>query len=208
MFTVGTPSRLDFRHCALPICILLATAISVQASSTVIYSFSGRGGDGSTPNTSLVFDSAGNLYGATQSGGSGPCLNGCGAVFELSPTSEGGWQESVIYSFQSAGDLPVGGLTMDNAGNIYGLISGGNTNACGSVYRLSPGNGGWTESVLYAFCAGGTGGHGRTPVGKVVFDSQGNLWGATALGGLHDTGVIYTLTPTTSGMWTQTVQYQ
>jgi uncharacterized repeat protein (TIGR03803 family) len=199
-----------FLRFALPVLVLLATTTSLHASASVIHSFLGIT-DGSTPSTSLVFDAAGNLYGATQLGGNGACGHGCGTVYELSPATGGGWTESVIYNFQGGGSAdgayPVGGLTMDAAGNIYGLTTAGGANGCGTVYRLTPGTGGWTESVLYGFCAAGNNGDGSSPAGKVIFDSAGTLYGVTALGGPHNTGIVYTLTPTTSGMWTQIVLY-
>jgi uncharacterized repeat protein (TIGR03803 family) len=201
--------RLLFLRSVAAMFILLATVISVHASSSVIHSFLG-GTDGSTPGTSLVFDSAGNLYGATQLGGNHACTLGCGTVFELSPATGGGWTESVIYNFQGgAGDgaSPIGGLTIDANGNIYGITSGGGPNGCGTVYRLSPGSGGWTESVLYGFCPSGSRGGGSNPAGNLIFNSAGILYGITAHGGRNNTGVAYSLTPTTSGMWTQTVLY-
>jgi uncharacterized repeat protein (TIGR03803 family) len=196
---------------ALAIVILLAALTSAKATSTVVHSFAG-GSDGKTPSTSLIFDTAGNLYGATNIGGSGACSFGCGSVFELSPAAGGGWTESVIYSFQgsgaSDGAFPTGALTMDVAGNIYGVTSGGGSNGCGTVYRLSPNGSAWTESVLYSFCANGSTVDGSTPVGKVVqFDSAGNLYGVTAGGGAHSTGVVYMLVPTAVGLWTQTLLY-
>jgi hypothetical protein len=96
---------------------------------TVLYTFQG-GSDGSSPIGDLIFDSAGNLYGTTQYGGGGSCsLNGyqgCGTVFELSPNGNGGWTETILYSFQdsSDGEQPSAGLIFDGAGNLYGTTSG------------------------------------------------------------------------------------
>jgi len=203
-------SRSMFVRVAMPFLLLLASTISLHATASVIHSFLG-GTDGSTQGTSLVFDTAGNLYGATQVGGNPACSHGCGTVFELSPATGGGWTESVIYTFQGggAGDgaNPIGGLTIDAAGNLYGETLTGGTHGCGTVYRLAPGTSGWTETVLYGFCASGHNGDGSNPAGKVIFDSAGTLYGVTTLGGRNNTGVVYTLTPTTSGMWTQTVLY-
>lgn len=74
-------------------------------------------------------DEAGNLYGATGYGGTGPCLvlgvaTGCGTVYELSPPAKAGdpWTEKVLYSFQGGGDgdLAQGSLVFDGEGDLYG----------------------------------------------------------------------------------------
>ncbi len=81
---------------------------------------------------------------------------------------------------------PVGPLTVDDAGNYYGNAQGGpelcNTYySCGSVYELSPqSDGTWSETNLYSFQGGANGGH---PVGNLVRDAAGNLYGAVAWGG-------------------------
>jgi uncharacterized repeat protein (TIGR03803 family) len=178
---------------------------------SIIYFFKGQGvGDGLGPNTNLVFDGSGNLYGTTSEGGT----QNLGAVFELSP-SGGGWSESVLYSFagSSAGQYPFGGLIFDGSGNLYGTTSGGGSAAptcgtgCGVVYELSPGSGGWSETVLHPF--NGTDGFG--PTGNLIFDGSGNLYGVTQNGGSVTNacsgagcGVVYELSPA-SGGWSETV---
>ena len=133
-------------------------------TETVLHSFS-YGTDGIYPSAGLIFDATGNLYGTTTEGGTGSgCGNdGCGTVFELSPNGNGGWTETVLYSFCSQtnctdGATPVAGLILDAVGNLYGTTNaGGNffSNCpylCGTVFKLSPnGNGGWTETVLHSF---------------------------------------------------------
>jgi uncharacterized repeat protein (TIGR03803 family) len=101
----------------------------------VLYAFQG-GSDGSSPSSGLIFDALGNLYGETEGGG-----NGNGTVFELSPNSNGGWTETVLYSFQGGNDgiAPSDGLVFDQAGNLYGTTYdyttyGGN----GTAFELSP----------------------------------------------------------------------
>jgi len=118
----------------------------------VLYDFRGQP-DGSGPSGNLVFDAAGNLYGTTGVGGTGPnCVGdpGCGTVFELSPNGDGSWTESVLYSFQDGSDgagYPQG-LTINSSGSLYG-VTGDNGSA---IYQLSPpqqGGGDWTETTLY-----------------------------------------------------------
>ncbi len=105
----------------------------------------------------------GNLYGTALDGGLQPSLNcffGCGTVFELSPSSGGGWTFQVIYSFTGAADgaVPGGDLVVDNLGNVYGTAqSGGTVNSncskgCGTVFELSPsGSSSWTLTTLHSF---------------------------------------------------------
>jgi len=174
-------------------------------TETVLYNFTG-GTDGGSPIGNLAFDSAGNLYGATNFGGNISCSRsglGCGVVFELSPTSSG-WQESVVHTFidKADGAYPLGGVTMDAAGNLYGTTSsGGNINdcpgqvsGCGTVFKLTPSSTGWTERALHTF-AQNAGGY--APQAGVVFDAAGNLYGTTETG-----GGVFKLTPTSSGPWT------
>jgi hypothetical protein len=141
---------------------------------SILYRFTG-GADGATPQSSLVFDSAGNLYGTAVSGGNfdGACGEsdpdyGCGVVFELSPQAEGSWTEQVIYSFTGLGDgaYPAANVTFDSAGNLYGTIQlGGQCQSdCGGVYgygtvfELTPnGSPTWNETTLYAFQYGSAG---------------------------------------------------
>ncbi|MGB6677132.1 MAG: choice-of-anchor tandem repeat GloVer-containing protein, partial [Terriglobales bacterium] len=165
----------------------------------VLYAFQG-GTDGSSPSSGLIFDAAGNLYGETEGGGA----YGGGTVFELSPSSNGGWTETVLYSFQggSDGSEPSDGLVFDQAGNLYGTTLYGGANGGGTAFELSPNsNGGWTETVLYSFDANN---QASTPQG-VIFDQKGNLYG-TALGlvgcgykGDEYCGAVFELSPNSNG---------
>jgi uncharacterized repeat protein (TIGR03803 family) len=164
----------------------------------VIHRFSGP--DGTEPITALIVDSAGNLYGTTQLGGA----NGLGTVFEVSP-SGGKWKEKVLYSF-GAGDLyaPNSALTFDTSGNLYGTTSFGGA-GWGGVFELKPSGGGWKERILYSFTQGadGSGASG----GALVWDSAGDLYGTTGLGGKHNRGVLFELKPSSDGGWTEVVLY-
>ena len=165
-------------------------------NETVLHSFSGA--DGAYPYFgSLVFDKAGNIFGTTSGGGT----FGLGAVYELSPSS-GGWTEEVIYSFQPGQDAayPYAGVVFDSAGNLYGTTTGGGTTGSGTVYELSPSNGGWTESVIYDF-PGNSG--GAIPFGGVIVDGSGNLYGTTFEG----TTPAFELSPS-DGSWTLKVLHE
>ena len=167
-------------------------------TETVLYEFRGDP-DGSYPGYgNLVFDAAGNLYGTTEQGGA----FGYGVVFELSPGS-GGWTEFVIYSFTGFNDgrTPYGGLTIDNAGNLYGTTTRGGQYGAGTVFELTPGNGGWTETVLHSF----QNSDGSQPQGELIFDAAGNLYGTAYFGGLNgEDGSVFELSPSNGG-WTFTL---
>lgn len=186
----------------------LAFQMSTKGGETVLYNFGG-GSDGAGPESVLVPDSAGNLYGTTYSGGSNCGVNGCGTVFELSPSGSG-WTHKTLYVFcqksQCAdGYGPGGPLAFDKAGNIYGTTdNGGYTNSgncrggCGVVFKLDPSG---NETVLYAFTDGADGAH---PMAGLTMDEKGNLFGTAdaggdlncpAPGGNEGCGVVFELTP-------------
>jgi uncharacterized repeat protein (TIGR03803 family) len=201
--------------------LTLLAATAAVGGDTVLHQFLTQD-DGSHAAAGLIWDTDGNLYGATVMGG-GPC--GDGAVFELSPQQGGGWTEKVLYSFNycdgtyTDGSWPTGDLVMDAAGNLYGITNNGGTNTCyqsgqgcGTVFELSPnGDGSWTETVLHNF---GTGADGAWPAGGLVFDAAGNLYGTTSTGGLHTCaptgsgcGTVFELSPNGDGSWSETVLY-
>jgi hypothetical protein len=202
----------------------------------VLYSFQGIP-DGSMPAGGVVFDSAGNLYGATTEGGADNCpgIAQCGTVFQLKPpTKKGGaWAETVLHVFKGKtandGSTPAGGVILDKQGNIYGttgyggtgdcVLLGGNV-GCGTVYELSPPkekDGKWTETILYSFRNAD---NGWLPQGDLTFDAAGNLYGATEFGGGKGTacnslyggqcGTVFELSPPTKsgGRWTEKVLHR
>lgn len=178
---------------------------SGQWTETVLYSFCQQKScaDGANPAWGVIFDSAGNLYGTTEAGGG----SDFGTVFELSPSS-GGWTEHVLESFNGTnGELPVAGLVFDGSGNLYGTTSAG-TGSGGTVFELSPSGATWVESILHVF---GPIPDGNTPEANLVFDSAGNLYGTTQLGGEFSCGgsgcgTVFELTPAVGG-WTENVIY-
>ena len=171
---------------------------------SVLYSFAG-GQDGAMPYSGVVVGPDGFLYGATYDGG-----NGFGAVYSLRPqptfcqNTSCPWVETVLYRFQGGSDGAHPGnadaLVFDHAGNLYGT-TGGDSNADGNdgtVFELSPSNGGWTETVLYRFTKS------EIPMAGVTFDTAGNLYGTTKAGGIGY-GSVYELTPSGSGWIYQTL---
>lgn len=146
--------------------------------------------DGIWPLSGLAFDSRGNLYGTTQLGAHSGCYgSGCGTVFRLSPTGHGTWTHTTLFKFTGTGDgsMPQYDLTLDAAGDIYGVASEGGTGAgciglgCGVVFRLrASAHTPWAETVLHTFRNGGD---GYVPVGMLTFGKDGRLYGATNGGG-------------------------
>jgi len=119
------------------------------------------------------------------------------------------WQEKVLHSFNNNGtdgDQPYAGLTLDAAGNLYGTTFAGGAYNLGTVFELTPTQGGgWSETVLYSFGSYGT--DGSNPIGGLIFDAAGNLYGTTNFGGTSGWGTVFELTPTGSGGWTEMVLY-
>ena len=153
----------------------------------VLYSFAG-GTDGACPVNGLIMDPAGNLYGTTANSG-----GAYETVFKLNPSASG-WTKKVIYTANPSGSITIAGLTMDAAGNIFGVTSS-------TVFELSPsGNGGWNSSVIYTFP--GYLRDGVEPQGTPVLDQAGNLYGTTLAGGANNTGTVYKLTHGKNG-WTE-----
>jgi uncharacterized repeat protein (TIGR03803 family) len=174
-----------------------------QGQERILYSFGGKP-DGHKPRGNLAVDSSGNLYGTTSGGGEFDS----GTVFELSPNPDSTWTEHVLYSFRglSDGGEPIASLVIDPNGNLYGTaFSGGHytrgcRGGCGVVFKLrqSP-DGTWQEHVLYSF--GDTAFDGLFPVGSLVRDRHGNLYGVTRGGGVPSScsrtgcGIVFKVDP-------------
>jgi len=217
--------------------------VNTAGTEIALHSFTGYPSDGEYPETPVARDRAGNLYGSSTGGGSGPCYQGCGTVFKIATSGN----ETVQYSFTggsdggnpeqglvvdksgtvfgttayygSSGDGTIfkvdstrnftllhtfagspsdganpmlGHLTIDKAGNLYGLtVKGGSSSecaawGCGALYKLSKKG---TLTIVHSF-AGGTS-DGCEPYGSVVQDKAGNLYGATYGCGANSAGTIW-----------------
>ena len=143
--------------------------------------------DGGTPAGGLILDNAGNLYGTTGGGGG----YGIGTVFMLSPAG-GAWTSTVLHSF-SRYEEPSASLTWDAAGNLYGTTLRGGKDRGGTIFKMTPGSGGWTYTVLKEFDDPCT--DGCFPNSDVTIDASGNLYGTTEGGGTHGNGVVWQITP-------------
>ncbi len=151
----------------------------------------------------LTLRKSGDLFGFAGDAGVQAC-NGhsCGTVFEL--TNSGGiWKEKTIYAFQNLADGWAPGLgrpVFDSAGNMYGATGGGGEFGFGTVFKLSHAPGGWQKTTLYSF-TGGPG--GAAPIGGVVLDTHGDIFGTTYIGGnaggktckKDGCGIVFELSP-------------
>jgi hypothetical protein len=171
------------------------------------------------PVNGLAMDANGNLYGTTRLGGPGVCGAGCGVVFKLTKTDEGGFTYSIIHTFAGTftdGGNRFGALILDSAGNVHGPTADSGEAGCGVVYRLSPMAGGeYRETILHRFnqfahrnkdgCNSGS---------YLIFDAAGNLYGTRTRvggGGANGTfcdngcGTVFKLAPKKHGKYKESV---
>jgi hypothetical protein len=203
------------------------TTAAAAWTESELWQFGGATGPNNPYCNGLAFDKAGNLYGTTSGGG------GNGDVFELTPDGQGGWSQTILYSFNphstsvQDGRFPCGSLAIDSKGNIYGTTLENGANGGGNVYELSPGSGGvWTETILYQFGAPSSGDGYAPNAGVTLGNSTGTvLYGTTQCGGNGGTdsvgdplgysctngaGTVYKLaytkpTKTNKGGWTESI---
>jgi uncharacterized repeat protein (TIGR03803 family) len=126
-------------------------------------------------------------------------------VFELTPTTGGGWTETVLHNFVANnvdGYYPFASLIFDASGNLYGITSQGGASGVGIVFELTPiGGGNWTETVLHNFSTADA----FDPQAGLIFDASGNLYGTTFQGGQNDDGAVFELSPVAGGGWSEKV---
>ncbi len=178
------------------------TASSRAVQHTTLHSFGGP--DGAGPLYGVIADKTGALYGTTVLGGD----VGGGSIFKLTP-KKAGYNETVLYSFQGGGDgeAPFSGLVADKTGALYGVtLEGGNSacfGGCGTVFKLTPKKSGYAKSTIYSF---GPGVDASTPLGTLVLDKKGALYGVAQYGGTRNDGAVFNLAPSKSG-YKETVIY-
>jgi uncharacterized repeat protein (TIGR03803 family) len=208
----------------LAILAAILTVVSTAEAQTyhMLYTFTG-GADGNAPDSGVIVDGSGTVYGVAAGGGSHNCAGGCGTVFRL--TNHGSsWTFATLHSFQGEPDgyLPVG-LVKGPDGSLYGATLGGGqggqnycgygVTGCGTIFNLKPPASfcrsvscPWNETVLYRF-QGTTAGDGANPSnGAFAFDSSGNLYGTTSGGGTYAFGTVFKMTHSQGG-WTEATLY-
>jgi uncharacterized repeat protein (TIGR03803 family) len=184
----------------LAMLILASAGAFAGPGENTLYTFSG-GADGAWPDAGVIVGPDGAFYGVTQYGGA----NTFGTVFRVAQNSDGTWSETVIYNFTDTNDGagPIGQIAFDAAGNIYGTTAFGKPYEVGTVFELTPGEDGtYSSTLLYAFTGGAD---GKQPLGGVVLDKAGNIYGTTQLGGAFEYGVLFEVSPSADGTWTENV---
>jgi len=173
----------------------LKPSVGGDWTESVIHSFAGAGSDGAYPLAGLAADAAGNFYGTTVWGGTG----NVGSVYELSPSSDGTWTESVLYSFSANVAIPKSKLWVDASGNLFGTASDDGENGPGAAFELTKNSqGAWQQTVLHIF---GGKRDGERPFSDLFQDANGSLYGTTYIGGQGGAGTVYKLTPNSGGGW-------
>jgi uncharacterized repeat protein (TIGR03803 family) len=188
---------------------LFGCALAGAQTETVLYSF-GNGSNG-IPSGQLASDSTGALYGTNEFG------LYFGSVFKLTPPSSpgGSWTEQDLYDFKGNnhgiidGAVPLGGVTADETGALYGTTSKGGVSNRGAVFKLSPpttSGGAWTEAILHFF---GGSENGMTPASNLLRVSSGALYGTTEAGGSFGAGTVFILNPpaTDQTAWVEKILY-
>jgi uncharacterized repeat protein (TIGR03803 family) len=185
-------------------------SIGAQARAVtekIIHAFAG-GEYSAYPDAGLVFDASGNAYGTATGGGAG-----YGTIYQLVPSlqSQSAWTANLLYSFDDVTGSSPGALVLDQAGNLYGTATYGgnmagicNGSGCGTVFELQKVSGGWQIKVLYTFSGDTDGAH---PIGGLVFDKSGNLFGTASYAGNQSAyGTVFELSPS-AGAWTESTVY-
>lgn len=176
----------------------------------VIYQFCAKGDCTESPVSSLIVDTAGNLYGTTYNTYYGA---GYGGVYRLSPNRNGTkWRHTVLHQFDQNGYMSESALTYagassglpyDGASPLYGASALGGDKEAGNIYALTPQSGGWQYAIIHSFCESDCS-DGKAPFATPMMDAAGDLYGATSEGGHADQGVAYKLA---HGDWNETVLY-
>jgi uncharacterized repeat protein (TIGR03803 family) len=152
---------------------------------TILLSFAGT--DGNSPQYGVAIDADGNLFGTASFGGvvNSLCSDGCGTVFELSPSANG-WTGRILYKPTGAnGSNPDTAITIDPEGNLYGTLQFGGAAGCyaqagcGGVFKLVPSSGG--RITKYSFLFDGQGEDGGNPWAGVLVEGD-SAFGTTYFG--------------------------
>lgn len=171
--------------------VFMLTHSGSSWTRTVLHDFNTQG-QGCDPQGGLIFDQQGNLYGTTMLISR---YGGLGTAFQLVPSS-GSWTMNTIWTsegyFEGGGAGPTASMVMDAAGNLYGTSYAGGDYGRGAVFKLTPSSGGWIYTALHNFTGGSD---GDLIQAGLVFDANGNLYGAASYGGQYGAGTVFEITP-------------
>ncbi len=172
---------------------ILKTKNGYDTSPTTLVSFDGT--NGSEPHAGLLADARGNLFGTTEFGGA----SNKGTVFEIVKTKHGyASTPTILVSFDGThGAIPAASLIADDQGNLLGTTDNGGTNNLGTVFEIAKTKGGYasTPTLLFSF----DGAHGANPLGGLIADAKGNLFGTTYFGGAGNDGTVFEIAKTGQG---------
>ncbi|HEV8015932.1 MAG TPA: choice-of-anchor tandem repeat GloVer-containing protein [Stellaceae bacterium] len=166
---------------------LSATADGYASTPTLLASFDGNNGVG--PTNQLVMDSAGDLFGVAETGGTNATM------FELAKTADGYASTPTALAQYNAPFLP-GPLIMDSAGDLFSAALSKGGPSTGSVIEIANTSDGYasTPTTLATFSSAD-----GTPAGALVADAAGNLFGLTDSGGANSAGEIFEIAKTAGG---------
>jgi uncharacterized repeat protein (TIGR03803 family) len=175
---------------------IFKTAAGYASTPITLVSFNGA--DGSLPTGSLIADGNGDLFGTTTGlDFNGNTLND-GAVFEIAKTA-GGYASAptTLVSFNGAnGEEPFASLIADAHGDLFGTTGGGGANEDGTVFEIAKTAGGYASTPTTLASFNGT--DGDTPLGSLIADSHGDLFGTTE-GGANSDGTVFEIVKTPTG---------
>ena len=164
-----------------------AFRLHADGTADLLYAFKGGASDGCRGAGPVTLDAAGNLYGVAGGG-----EYNTGVVYKITPDGS----ESVLHTFgnysQDDGSDAFGPLLLDGAGNLYGTTRSYGVLGGGTVYKIAPDG---TETLLHGFGSPDGVFPPGDPVGGVIMDADGNLYGTTLFGGQGNNGVVFKLAP-------------
>jgi len=162
--------------------------ITPSGTLTTLHNFDGT--DGALPEAGLIQATDGNFYGTTEYGGSGCVPDGCGTVFEITPSGA----LTTLHSFDGTdGENPSAGLVQTTDGDFYGTTVYGGARNAGTLFKIGPYG---SLTTLYSFCAQSGCTDGATPFAGLIRAARGELYGTTYNGGAANAGTVFTMTPT------------
>ncbi len=152
-----------------------------HAKYTVLHSFAGRPNDGRGSVAKVTLDSAGNIYGTTEEGGSYGGGNGFGTIFKVATDGT----ESLLHSFGAGGDgrTPKGAMVLEPNGDMIGTTLEGGSTGNGIIWKLAADG---TYTVVHSFHLA----EARFATGNLIQDKKGNFYGTSSGGGAAGYGTV------------------